>query len=136
MEAGAGDIRPILTALVYLSNRKLFTGAGKQACKNRTEECTGSLWAGVRSLGNSLLLSLGFLPLCNDQSDHDPKGAEASWKRAEASIATFSVIRDHAQKLPLGAHRLLNGGEDGKRGLGLSAKQPSLSFPCPSSPPF
>lgn len=45
-------------------------------------------------------------------SDHDPKRAEASRKGAEPHIVTLSVVESHAQKLPPGAHRLLNGGKE------------------------
>lgn len=48
-------------------------------------------------------------------SDHDPKGAEASGKGAEPHIVTLSVIKGHAQKLPPGAHRLLNGKKKKKK---------------------
>lgn len=74
LETGAGDHRLILTAVVYLSkNRKHFIGAEEQACRNWTEGCMGSLWEshllGQESLeaGNSLLPSLGFPSLSNDQ---------------------------------------------------------------------
>lgn len=65
-------------------------------------------------------------------SDHDPKGAEASGKGAEPHIVTLSVIKGHAQKLPPGAHRLLNGKKkrDGKCGFGLKVKR----FPYYGSP--
>lgn len=116
LETGAGDRRLILTAVVYLSkNRKHFTGAGEQACRNWTEGYIGSLWEShllARShwrLGTpSSLLFLAFC-LFPMASDHDPKGAEASGKGAEPRIVTLSVIKGHAQKLPPGAHRLLNG---------------------------
>lgn len=115
LETGARDFRLILTAVVYLSkNRKHFTGAGDQACRNWTEGCIGCLWES-HLLGrshwrlrtpSSLLLAFYFFSMT---SDHDPKGAEASGKGAEPHIVTLSVIERHAQKLPPGAHRLLNG---------------------------